>query len=121
MRLSYEPSGHRRSADRRMLRLIRHTKSAPVPSASCHSAKPGFALWQEALGTGADLVWRIKRNMRLSADRRWPDGSYESRIYASQRDWRHQTNGVRVRVVDYRLEGVAEAEPIYRLVTSILE
>ncbi len=36
----------------------------------------GFALWQEALGTGADLVWRIKRNMRLAVDRRWPDGSY---------------------------------------------
>ncbi len=81
----------------------------------------GFALWQEALATGADLVWRIKRNMRLSCDRRWPDGSYESRIYASERDWRHKTNGVIVRVVDYRLEGVAEAEPIYRLVTSILE
>jgi Insertion element 4 transposase N-terminal/Transposase DDE domain len=81
----------------------------------------GFALWQEALGTGADLVWRIKRNMRLSCDRRWPDGSYESRIYASERDWRHKTNGVIVRVVDYRLEGVADAEPIYRLVTSILE
>jgi hypothetical protein len=81
----------------------------------------GFALWQEALGTGADLVWRIKRNMRLSCDRRLPDGSYESRIYASERDWRHKTNGVIVRVVDYRLEGVADAEPIYRLVTSILE
>lgn len=81
----------------------------------------GFALWQQALGTGADLVWRIRRNMRLSSDRRWPDGSYESRIYASERDWRHKTNGVRVRVVDYRLEGVADAEPIYRLVTSILE
>jgi IS4 transposase len=26
-----------------------------------------------------------------------------------------------VRMVDYRLEGVADAEPIYRLVTSILE
>ncbi len=81
----------------------------------------GFALWQEALATGADLVWRIKRNMRLSCDRRWPDGSYQSRICASERDWRHKTNGVIVRVVDYRLEGVAEAEPIYRLVTSILE
>jgi Transposase DDE domain len=81
----------------------------------------GFALWQQALGTGADLVWRIRRNMRLSSDRRWPDGSYESRIYASERDWRHKTNGVRVRVVDYRLEGVADAEPIYRLVTTILE
>jgi Transposase DDE domain len=28
---------------------------------------------------------------------------------------------VKVRVVEYRLEGVADAEPIYRLVTSILD
>jgi hypothetical protein len=59
--------------------------------------------------------------MRLLCDRRWPDGSYESRIDASARDWRHKTNGVIVRVVDYRLAGVADAEPIYRLVTRILE
>jgi hypothetical protein len=49
-----------------------------------------------------------------------PDGSYLSRIYPSERDWRHKTNGVQVRVIDYRLEGIADAEPIYRLVTSIL-
>ena len=81
----------------------------------------GFELWRQARATGADLLWRVKRNMRLSCDRRWPDGSYESRIYPSERDWRHKTNAVNVRVVDYRLEGVPEAEPIYRLVTSILE
>jgi hypothetical protein len=81
----------------------------------------GFALWRQALATGAELVWRVKRNMRLSDDRRWPDGSYQSRIYPSERDRRHKTNGATVRVVDYRLEGVADAEPIYRLVTSILE
>ena len=54
-------------------------------------------------------------------DRRWPDGSYLSRIYPSERDRRHKTNGASVRVIDYRLEGVADAEPIYRLVTSILD
>ena len=30
-------------------------------------------------------------------------------------------NGVLVRVIDYRLEGVTGAEPIYRLVTTILD
>ena len=50
-----------------------------------------------------------------------PDGSYLSRIFASERDWRRKTNGVRVRVIDYRLEGVADAEPIYRLLTTILD
>jgi Transposase DDE domain len=44
-----------------------------------------------------------------------------SRIYPTERDWRHKTNGVKVRVIDYRLEGVADAQPIYRLVTSILD
>lgn len=53
--------------------------------------------------------------------RRLPDGSYLSRIYPSERDWRHKTSGVSVRVIDYRLEGVANAEPIYRLVTTLLE
>jgi hypothetical protein len=81
----------------------------------------GFALCRQACVTGADLVWRVKQNMRLSCDRRWSDGSDESRIYPSERDWRHKTNAVTVRVLDYRLHGVADAEPIYRLVTSILE
>ena len=63
----------------------------------------------------------MKKNLRLRVEKRLPDGSYWSRIYASERDWRHQTNGVVVRVIDYRLEGVADAEPLYRLVTTILD
>lgn len=81
----------------------------------------GFELWTLARETGTDLLWRIKQNRRLSCDQRLPDGSYLSRIYPSERDWRHKTNGVSVRVIDYRLEGVADAEPIYRLVTSLLD
>ena len=81
----------------------------------------GFELWTLASKTGADLLWRIKHNMRLAPDQRLPDGSYLSRIYPSERDWRHKTNGVTVRVIDYRLEGVADAEPIYRLVTTLLD
>jgi len=81
----------------------------------------GFELWNQARATGADLLWRVKKNLRLVCEKRLPDGSYLSRIYPSERDWRHQTNGVVVRVVEYRLEGVAGAEPIYRLVTSILD
>jgi len=81
----------------------------------------GFGLWNEAQKTGADLLWRVKKNLRLRCDKALADGSYLSRIYASEQDWRHQTQGVRVRVIDYRLEGVAGAEPIYRLVTTLLE
>jgi hypothetical protein len=81
----------------------------------------GFKLWTQAGDSGADLLWRIKKNTRLSCDRRLADGSYLSRIFPSERDWRHKTNGVRVRVVDYRLHGIADAEPLYRLVTTILD
>ena len=81
----------------------------------------GYQLWKQARATGADLLWRVKKNMRLACEKRLPDGSYLSRIYPSERDWRHKTNGMVVRVIDYELEGVEGAEPIYRLVTSILD
>ena len=80
-----------------------------------------YALWDQARATGADLLWRIKKNTRLPCERRLPDGSYLSHIYPSDKDRRHKTNGIKVRVIDYRLEGVADAEPIYRLVTTILD
>src|SRR4051812_38213337 len=81
----------------------------------------GFALWNLARQTEADLLWRIKKNARLACDKRLPDGSYVSRIYPSDRNRRRQTNGVAVRVIDYCLDGVADAAPIYRLVTTILD
>ena len=81
----------------------------------------GFGLWTTARTSGADLLWRIKKNMRLAVEQRLADGSYLSHIYPCERDWRHHTNGVVVRVIDYRLDGVADAEPIYRLVTTLLD
>jgi hypothetical protein len=81
----------------------------------------GHALWQEAAATGADLLWRVKRNLRLPREVRLVDGSYLSTIYPSAKDRRHKATGVRVRVVEYRLVGIADAEPLYRLVTTILD
>ena len=81
----------------------------------------GFELWKEAKATGADLLWRVKKNLSLACDQRLIDGSYVSRIYPSLRDRRHASNGLLVRVIDYRLEGVAGAEPIYRLLSTILD
>ena len=81
----------------------------------------GFEMWRQALATNAQLLWRIKKNAVLPCDKRLADGSCLSRIYPSEKDRRHQTNAIRVRVIEYRLEGVSDAEPIYRLVTSVLE
>jgi Insertion element 4 transposase N-terminal/Transposase DDE domain len=79
----------------------------------------GFEMWKQAVATGADLLWRAKKNLLLACEKRLPDGSYLSRIYASQQDQRRQRNGVVVRVIEYRLEGIEGAEPLYRLVTTI--
>ena len=81
----------------------------------------GFQLWQQAQSTGADLLWRMKKNMRMSSEQRLPDGSYLGHVYPSERDWRHKTKGIALRVIDYRLEGIEGSEPIYRLATTILD
>ena len=81
----------------------------------------GFSLWKDASSTGADLLWRIKKNTRLACEERLPDGSYLSHIYPSEQDRRRKTNGIKVRVIDYCLDGVPDTEPIYRLLTTILD
>ena len=102
----------------------------------------GFEMWKQAAATGADLLWRTRKNIllpdqkrsrmpTLSGDKltnpaapvvkRLPDGSYLSRIYASEKDRRRGTDGIIVRVIEYRLEGVEGAEPLYRLAATILD
>ena len=82
---------------------------------------PSYELWRAAAKTGADLLWRVRRNARLEVDQRLPDGSYRSRIYASTKDRRKRRNGIVVRVIEYRLKDVPGAESIYRLITTILD
>lgn len=82
---------------------------------------PSYKLWRMAAKTGADLLWRTRQNARLDVETRLPDGSYLSRIYASTSDRRNGRNGIVVRVIDYRLKDVEGSEPIYRLITTILD
>jgi hypothetical protein len=81
----------------------------------------GFDLWNQAKSTGADLLWRVKKNLLLPVEERLADGSYLSWVYPSRKDQRRRSNGVVVRVIEYHLEGVPGAEPIYRLLTTILD
>jgi hypothetical protein len=82
---------------------------------------PGYQLWRKAAQTGADLLWRVRHNARLEVDKRLADGSYLSRIYPSASDRRNQRKAIVVRVIEYRLKDVAGTEPIYRLITTILD
>jgi hypothetical protein len=80
-----------------------------------------YELWNQARATGAELLWRIKKNLVLPGEQRFPDGSHLSRIYPTPADRRRGMHGVLVRVIDYRLASVAGAEPRYRLLTTILD
>jgi hypothetical protein len=103
--------------------LARPVLAALQPGMLCLADRQffGCALWQAAAATGADLLWRVKHNLRLPREAVLGDGSYLTTIYPGEKDRRHRANGRRVRVVEYRLDGVAEAEPLYRLATTILD
>jgi hypothetical protein len=78
-----------------------------------------FSLWERVRATGADLLWRTKSSHVLDVKRRLSDGSYLSTIYPSTKDRRHDTNGARVRVVEYSLNDSDDAT--YRLLSTMLD
>ena len=84
----------------------------------------GFPLWQAAQATGAQLLWRVARNRKLPVLKRLADGSYLSMIApapATQKKMAGSTAPIQVRVIDYQLPGVPDAEPIYRVITTLLD
>jgi|SRR4028119_1291325 Transposase DDE domain. len=82
----------------------------------------GYALWNQARDTGADLLWRVRRNIRLPCEERLPDGSYLTRVY-EKRDalGRGIGEGVVVRVIEYTVLGRKGKPELYRLITTILD
>ena len=103
--------------------LARDVLPALKPGMLCLADRLFFShpLWSRALATRSDLLWRVKRNLKLPREQQFPDGSFLTTIFPSDKDRRHATNAIRVRAIEYRLEGVADAEPLYRLITSILD
>jgi hypothetical protein len=77
----------------------------------------GYELWEKATQTGADLLWRVQKTLRLPVLKVLPDGSHLSQIYASEKQ-RRRNQGLWVRVIEYKVEGVDE---IYRLITTLLD
>ncbi len=63
--------------------LAQTTLAALRPDMLCLADRLFFsyALWQQAAGTGAALLWRVKANLVLPVGERLPDGSFRTRIY----------------------------------------
>jgi len=81
----------------------------------------GYGHWKAALDTGAQLLWRCVANRQLPVVKMLDDGSYLSVIYPDAKSRRSRTGEITVRVIDYALPGVPEAQARYRLVTSLLD
>jgi hypothetical protein len=77
----------------------------------------GVDLWRHAAATGADLLWRVRKDIVLPLIEQLPDGSYLTEIF-DQRNMHHTRPGVRVRAIEYTLPGHDE---VYRLITTILD
>ena len=79
-----------------------------------------FQAWQQASDTGADLLWRVKDNLRLEAVKDLPDGSWLAQVFHSTAD-RARRDPRKVRVIEYTVEDGREPTGPIRLVTTILD
>lgn len=77
-----------------------------------------YELWRAASATGAELVWRVQKGIRLRERERLPDGSYLSEVRPSQGPRKKNLIAVRVICFTIKLKGRSEA---YRLITTILD
>jgi len=79
-----------------------------------------FKAWQSASATGADLLWRVKDNLKLDVVTDLPDGSWLADVFDSVTD-RRREQPLRVRVIEYTVEDGREPSGPYRLLTTILD
>ncbi len=79
-----------------------------------------FTAWENASSTGADLLWRVKDNLRLEPVKELPDGSWLADVFDSKTD-RRRVHPVRVRVISYTIEDGREPAGPIRLVTTLLD
>jgi hypothetical protein len=98
---------------------------------------PGYQLWGLAAATGADLAWRIKKNLVFPPVKVLPDGSFHSVMRTPAENVRHGKaraagqpltgpgEGHLVRIIEYTVtvtdaDGQTRTEP-FRLATTLLD
>ncbi|MGI8869469.1 MAG: IS4 family transposase, partial [Mycobacteriales bacterium] len=79
-----------------------------------------FTGWQSACAAGADLLWRVKDNLRLDPVQSLPDGSWLADIFDSVGDRKRQ-HPIRVRVIEYTVDDGRDPAGPFRLITTILD
>jgi hypothetical protein len=80
----------------------------------------GFPLWQRAITTGADLLWRAKPTMKPRHLETLHDGSWLAELRPAGNAGRH-AEPLTVRVIDYQIDDGRPNDETYRLLTTILD
>jgi Insertion element 4 transposase N-terminal/Transposase DDE domain len=83
-----------------------------------------YALWRKAIGTGADLLWRVrtdKAGPKPTHLRDLPDGSWLAQLHRSTPAAARRQEPMPVRVIDYTIDDGRENATAYRLFTTLLD
>lgn len=80
-----------------------------------------FNRWAVAQGNGAQLLLRVKVGLKLPCMKRLSDGSWLTTLHPRPARRGQPGNGTVVRVIEYSLPGIPGTEPVYRLVTTLLD
>jgi hypothetical protein len=80
----------------------------------------GFPLWNRAVATGADLLWRAMPNMKPRHVETLEDGSWIAELRPSGSAGR-KAEPLIIRVIDYEIDDGRPNDNTYRLFTTILD
>ncbi len=83
-----------------------------------------YALWRKAIGTGADLLWRVrtdKAGPKPTHLHDLPDGSWLAHLHQTHSAAARRAEPMLVRVVDYTVDDAQHNPTSYRLFTTLLD
>ena len=83
-----------------------------------------YALWRKAIGTGADMLWRVRTDKSAPKPTHLedlPDGSWLAHLRGTMPAAERRQEPMLVRVIDYTIEDGRENPTSYRLFTTLLD
>lgn len=83
-----------------------------------------YALWRKAIGTGADLLWRVrtdKTGPKPTHLQDLPDGSWLAHLHQTHSATARRQEPMLVRVIDYTIDDGRDNPTSYRLFTTLLD
>lgn len=78
----------------------------------------GYPWWVAVKSSGAEILCRVRNNMRFAYQERLADGSFISYLLPPKGVVGERID---VRVIEYTLSGIPDSEPTYRIITTILD